>query len=615
MARIETELARAERAGRPAAVALSTDLPSGGPEFQAAGAVARTLPGLAPAPFAPDPEAVTEWADALEGGFDTLWLSDGLARGSREPMLAALEARGSVRVFEGGRPVTALRPASVEDGAIALIAIRAAPGPERPARIVARGPGPDGVERTLAEAEVIFADGETEAAVEVALPPEIRNRAARFEVEGVRSAGAVQIVDDALRRREIALIAGTGDAEALQLLSPLHYLREALAPTADVIEGDLADVLPANPDVIVLADVARIPESEELREWIEEGGLLLRFAGPRLAASDVGRSGDDPLMPVRLRAGGRSVGGAMSWGEPKALDPFPVGGPFAGLEVPGEVRVSAQVMAEPGPELAERTLARLADGTPLVTRSELGSGQVVLFHVTANAEWSGLPLSGLFVRMLERLAVSAPAAGEAAEDLQGTTWAPEVALDAYGVPRDAGERAGVPGEALMEGASAEAPPGLYSDGDRFLALNVIGSETALGPVAWPASVPVEGPSAAAETPLGGWLLAGAVALLAADVIASLLLMGRLRGGAGGGRGDAGAGPPRAGRGGGVHGVRVERDRIVRPVAGRRGLHRPGVHASRSVEERPHHARPIGSCHVPGHGRGPDFPAPDEWSLR
>ena len=529
LARIEAELARAEHAGRPVALALATDLPAGSPEFQAAGDLRPMLPGLAPAPYAPDPDAVAEWIEALDGRFDTLWLSDGLARGTRAPLLEALEARGSVRVYEGGRAATALAPPAVEEGTIALTARRAVPGPEQTLRAIARGPGPDGAERTLAEADVVLPEGEVEGTAELALPPEIRNRVARFELEGLRSAGAVQMADDALRRREVALVSGEGEAEGLRLLSPLHYLREALEPTADVIEGDVADVLPANPDVIVLADVAKLPEAAELREWVEGGGLLLRFAGPRLAASDVGRVEDDPLMPVRLRAGGRSVGGAMSWGEPKALEAFPEDGPFAGLAVPEEVRVSAQVMAEPGPELAERTLARLSDGTPLVTRRELGAGQVVLFHVTANAEWSGLPLSGLFVRMLERLAVSASAGGEAAEELQGTTWAPEVVLDAYGVPREAGELPGVPGEAIMRGASPDAPPGLYADGDRLLALNVIRTETALEPFAWPAGVPVEGPSIARETPLGGWLLAGAVALLAADVIASLLLMGRLRG--------------------------------------------------------------------------------------
>ena len=70
---------------------------------------------------------------------------------------------------------------------------------------------------------------------------------------------------------------------------------------------------------------------------------------------------------------------------------------------------------------AARSIAMLEDGTPLVTRKALGQGQVVLFHVTANAEWSSLPLSGLFVQMLERLAVSTKAARPEAEDLAGQT--------------------------------------------------------------------------------------------------------------------------------------------------------------------------------------------------
>lgn len=40
---------------------------------------------------------------------------------------------------------------------------------------------------------------------------------------------------------------------------------------------------------------------------------------------------------------------------------------------------------------------------PLVTEMPEGAGRVVLFHITANADWSDLPLSGLFVDMLRRL--------------------------------------------------------------------------------------------------------------------------------------------------------------------------------------------------------------------
>src|SRR5690606_32643352 len=113
-----------------------------------------------------------------------------------------------------------------------------------------------------------------------------------------------------------------------------------------------------------------------LLDWVENGGLLLRFAGPRLAASDVARDAEDPLPPVRRRVGGRSVGGAMSWGEPKALAPFRDKSPFFGLEIPADVTVSSQVMAQPDPELAARVIAALVDGTPLVTRKNQGDGQV-----------------------------------------------------------------------------------------------------------------------------------------------------------------------------------------------------------------------------------------------
>ena len=136
--------------------------------------------------------------------------------------------------------------------------------------------------------------------------------------------------------------------------------------------------------MIVLADIATLSEAEQapLEKWIEAGGMLVRFAGPRIAASDISRDAEDPLMPVRLRAGGRSVGGAMSWGEPKSLDTFRESSPFFGLEVPDDVVVSAQVVAQPDPTLADRVIASLSDGTPLVTRKALGQGQVCLLYTS-----------------------------------------------------------------------------------------------------------------------------------------------------------------------------------------------------------------------------------------
>jgi hypothetical protein len=226
----------------------------------------------------------------------------------------------------------------------------------------------------------------------------------------------------------------------------------------------------------------------------------------------------------------------MSWGEPRALAPFDEDSPFYGLRVPEDVTVTSQVLAQPDPELSARTIARLADGTSLVTRRPIGQGQVVLFHVTANAEWSSLPLSGLFVQMLERLAVSTRPQRPDAEELAGSTWTAERLLDGFGAVREAGSLPGVDGADLAavmadpgagDALGTRLPPGIYAAGERRLAVNVIGADTALTPVAWPGRIPVEGLTSARETPLKGALLAAALLLLLADILAALWVSGRL----------------------------------------------------------------------------------------
>jgi hypothetical protein len=76
----------------------------------------------------------------------------------------------------------------------------------------------------------------------------------------------------------------------------MHYVRKALEPFASITEGSVETLVAESPDAIILTDVGQIlPEDEErLADWVENGGALIRFAGPRLAAQ-----GDD-LLPVPL---------------------------------------------------------------------------------------------------------------------------------------------------------------------------------------------------------------------------------------------------------------------------------------------------------------------------
>lgn len=528
--RVDTLLSEAALAGRRTAVVSLTDLPIDALPFSAPRDWQNRLPNLQPKPWQPNDPA--SWFANTTADFETYWISDGLDWDGRDELLATLEDRGAVTVFQTPRQTIGLRPARFEDGQVLVSATRSPIGAAVETTVTAIGLDPAGVERQLATVPLTFEAGEPIAETAMVLPPELRNRITRFEVSGARSAGAVSLTDDALKRREVALIAGRDDREGLELLSPLYYLREALEPTADIIDGTLDDILLANPDVIILADVANLAgtESESVLEWAENGGMLLRFAGPQLAASDMGRATDDPLLPVRLRSGGRSVGGAMSWGEPKTLQAFAEDSPFFGLQVPEDVSVTSQVMAQPDPTLADRVIAQLADGTPLVTRKLVGEGQIVLVHVTANAEWSNLPLSGLFVQMLERLAVSTRPVTPDAADLVGTTWLPNKVLDGYGQLQDGSALPGIAGELLATGISGpDLAAGLYTGGDRQLAINVIAQDTVINVAQWPARIAIEGMAVSRETALKGWLLSATIVLMLIDVIASLAIGGRLRG--------------------------------------------------------------------------------------
>ena len=523
-------IARASRDGRAVALVRLSDGPSE-VTFQAGDVAAGRVQVLQPQPWFP---AYANWRKVLNiGDYDSYWLSDGVDHPGRADLLADLGQHGQVTVFQTPRPVLALRPAGFDQGAVQIAALRLDGAAAAEVEVRAVGPDPSGVIRELAKGKLAFAAGEVEGKLALTLPPELRNRITRFELTGQRHAGAVSLTDDSLKRRKVALVADGADREGLQLLSPSHYLRQALAPMAELIEGGISDVLPANPDVIILADVARLTQGDTagLLEWAGKGGLLLRFAGPRLAASDLGRIEEDPLMPVRLREGGRTIGGAMSWDDPKTLAPFPEGSPFHGLAVPGDVTVTSQVLAQPDPDLGARTIAALADGTPLVTRKAVGQGQVVLFHVTANADWSSLPLSGLFVQMLERLAVSTRPALPELADLAGQTWVPERVLDGFGAEVRADQVAGVEGAALaaalQDGPGLALPPGLYAGAERRVALNVVGAKTVLLPQVWPDGTRIEGPTGVAEQSLKGPALGAALVLLLVDILAALLVSGRL----------------------------------------------------------------------------------------
>ncbi|MBS0642558.1 MAG: DUF4159 domain-containing protein [Proteobacteria bacterium] len=525
-------LDRAERAGRKAALLMTAADGNGGrPAVSAEMPVAdlrARLAGLQPQPWPPDraaaAAAIKAWGQ--KPGTSIIYVPDGLTDGPDFAAFAqALTDAGAVtEVCCDAVPPPLLLPPTPE--ADRLIARLAQAPRATPAAAVVLAQSGDG--RTLARTTINVPAGATIASGAISLPPELRNRLARLVLEGPPNAGSVVLLDERWRRRPVGLLAGDLSSAETPFAGALYFVRRALDPYAELRAGDAATLLKRDLSVLVLADrpLPAGPEREALTDWVRKGGLLIRFAGPR-TAEEAGND-TDTLLPVRLLAGDRQLGGAMSWSQPAGLAPFPTISPFEGMPVPEEVRVTRQVLAEPTADLAAHTWASLADGTPLVTETPLGAGRVVLFHVTANADWSNLPLSGLFVDMLRRL-VSLSAGVASTED--AATLAPAQTLDGFGLLGDPPPAAtGLRGDAFGKTPVSPAhPPGLYGpeNGRRALNLSTVLPVPELSP-------PIPGATletmqgAAKERALGPPLVALAILLLVADMVISLALRGLLR---------------------------------------------------------------------------------------
>jgi Domain of unknown function (DUF4159)/Aerotolerance regulator N-terminal len=449
--------------------------------FETPGAARVRLKQIKPKPYA------VQRSDALPGvtrfysadnDVETIWLSDSVDTGGGSDFVAALARVIGTRpltVIEGGlAPALALAGAENTAGALTVKVLRSA-----------KGGAQSGV---LGEASFSFGANDTETEAALTLPVEIRNDVARLDVAAERSAGAVQLLDKRWRRRAVGIVTGATADTAQPLLASTYYLTRALNPFADVRQAERGSASQAvnqfmdqRLPMMILADVGNVAEARErLTKWIEDGGVLVRFAGPRLAA------GDDDLIPVKLRRGGRALGGALSWDQPQQLTAFSRESPFANMPVPNDVTVNRQVLAEPDATLTDRTWATLADGTPLVTAQARGKGMIILFHVSADARWSNLPISGAFVDMLKRivsLSGSAAAAdGDGTRAGGGEVVPPSRILDGFGVfgPPPANARpvaAGYSGR-----ATPDNPPGFYGPPEGLLAVNTLAADDKLTPL-------------------------------------------------------------------------------------------------------------------------------------
>jgi hypothetical protein len=544
---IERLIAEAEAQSRPVMIVPTANATKSITLKPEAPAQARsTAAAVQPQPFAPDRLAAARAiAAALSStaGASVVWLSDGIdhddtARSFADQLKALAPAGLAVVETQPGQEALGASATVVSGGRLEAQVLRAEGGTAHSGLLHALS----GRGQRLGSAPFTLAAGETRAVASFELPLELRNQVTRIEIGGERSAGAVHLLDARSQWHRVGLYASESREQAQPLLAPLFYVERALAPFTEIAKSDLATlpqaidaILKRKVSVIMLADVGTLPDEvhDRLADWVKKGGVLVRFAGPRL------EKGGDDLLPVALRLGGRTLGGALSWSTPQVLAPFGDDGLFAGLTVPPEVLVSRQVLADPaalGPNI--KVWARLKDGTPLVTATRRGDGQVVFFHVTANSDWSNLPLSGLFVEMLRRITSLGALGGGGREGAAGDLREAEVAadtaevlsplqvLDGFGLLKNPPPTTqGIAASKIAQAKpNAENPPGYYGPSGAPRALNLLTVKSLLKPIPnLPAGVDRRVYEGNTAEPLKPQLLTAAMGLLFLDILAVLLL--------------------------------------------------------------------------------------------
>ena len=498
---------------------LTTITPNTNAKFKPAEDALKAVKSLRPKALPSNRETLAKALDNTDiSSSEAVWLSSGVNFGQADALSNVLKAAAKAVRLDPIGEASIIMPGEIRETPDGFKSVWHRPNNSGLRNLEIIASGKDG--RVIGRADISFTPGASRAEAEFKLPSELRSRVSTLRANGVSSAGSVALLDDSWGRPLIGVVTPPKDI-ANPLLSEPFYTKTALTPYADIFEGTLEDLLPLSPSVIIMPDIARTI-NKDIKEYVETGGLLLRFAGEKLAERP------DELLPVVLRSGGRALGGALTWEDPQRLATFTTESPFFGLAIPDDITVKRQVMAEPGIETDTKTWARLEDGSPVVTSSTQGLGRIVLFHVTAGPEWSNLPVGGLYVNMLRRILPLARAAPSRNQDSSGD-WVAERVLNGFGrLETPPIESASIPEAGFADiKISPQHLPGLYRQGARRRALNTIKAPQDLKAIGSQSGITISDYGRTKDRTIGGLLLGAALLMLALDALFALISSGRL----------------------------------------------------------------------------------------
>ena len=316
----------------------------------------------------------------------------------------------------------------------------------------------------LMRSDITLDQGEYGHEERLRIPKNILKDIQRIQIFPDTHAASTWYMDKTWQQPKIGIWTDRPTSQKQDYLNDVFYIAQAAEVSAEVVTGSVQDLIADEELSLLVIPDSTQPTGEDydlLKNWINEGGSLLRFAGKNLIKERAPQ-----LLPVKIYGGERSFGGAMSWGTPAKLggvaDDSPLGSIKAELERIADFTIKQQVLARPAIDLKEKSWAWIEDQSPLITQQSLGEGQSILVHTSADTAWSDMAISEFFPIMFSTL--SKHAMGAIDNGLGETMVYPSRVYDAYGDLTEPGFLAEQISTSKMDETNIgpKFPAGLYS---------------------------------------------------------------------------------------------------------------------------------------------------------
>lgn len=266
------------------------------------------------------------------------------------------------------------------------------------------------------------------------------------------------------------------------------YLQSALAAGGDLpFTFDVRGAGAVDPNavgahaLVILNDAGLAPGalSESVERFVESGGRLVIAAGPHTNPESFnrafGRVAPATLTEAVQLPRGESVAMTAVKSSHPVFEVFNEGGRLPAARVYGYQRAE--------PRAGASVLASFEDGSPALVESGAGAGRVLMYNSTLGMAWSDLPLSPVYLPLVQQMVRYLGEREVSAWHRLGQAFV--VAKGAEGVPpavdAPSGERlksagASRDGELLLTGRAPGFYRLRYAAGHEFAAVNVDGRE-------------------------------------------------------------------------------------------------------------------------------------------